>query len=189
MRKPAPHRPINAWKTAAAATGLSIRTDDMNGAGRSKEIAVRHDSHRAPARFRPTWAVLTLAALLTVPLLAAPVGAAPPATSITDVTITGTVVAQRADGPESCLWRMEVTIENFHGGGKYLWASLGSAQTSGYMVTPKTYVKGKVTSFVWETTAPLTHFPTVDTWVVRADNKKGPQGYATGSQANIGCGT
>lgn len=147
-----------------------------------------HDSRRAPARFRPTWVVLTLAALLAVPLLAAPVSAAPPATSITDVTITGTVVAGIADGSESCLWRMEVTIENFHGGGKHVWASLGSP-TRSYLVTPMTYVKGKVTSFVWETTAPLTYFPTVDNWAVRAENHKGPQGYATGTQANIGCGT
>ena len=149
---------------------------------------MRHDSRRAPARSRPTWLVLTLAALLAVPLLAAPASAAPPKTSITDVTITGTVVTATAEGAESCLWRMEVTIENFHGGGKHFWASLGSTAGS-YLVTPQTFVRGKVTSFVWETTAPLTFFPGVDNWVVRADNKKGPKGYATGTQANIGCGT
>jgi hypothetical protein len=129
--------------------------------------------------------VLTLAALLAVPLLAAPASAAPPKTSITDVTITGTVVTGAVDGAESCLWRMEVTIENFHGGGKHFWASLGSTAGS-YLVTPKTYVKGKVTSFVWETRVPVT---VVDTWVVRADNKKGTQYLVTRSGANIVCGT
>lgn len=149
---------------------------------------MRHDSRRAPARFRPTWLVLTLAVLLAVPLLAAPASAARPITSITDVTITGTVVTGAVDGAESCLWRMEVTIENFHGGGKHFWASLGSPARS-YLVTPMTYVKGRVTAFVWETTASLAHFPAVDNWVVRADNKKGPQGYAVGTQADIRCGT
>jgi hypothetical protein len=132
--------------------------------------------------------VLTLAALLAVPLLAAPASAAPPKTSITEVTITGSVVAGATEGAESCLWRMEVTIENFHGGGKFFWASMGSPDHA-IVSTPRTYVKGKVTSFVWEETADLDYFSAVDNWAVRAENKKGPQAFTIGTQANIECGS
>jgi hypothetical protein len=134
--------------------------------------------------------VLTLVVLLAVPLLALPASAAPPVTSITNVTVTGTVVTGTvtADGPGDCLWRMEVTIENFRGGGKNFWASLGSPASS-YLYSPRTYVKGKVTSFVWETTASLTYFPTVDTFAIRADNKKGNQDYWERTLAtDIECG-
>ena len=144
-------------------------------------------SLQAPARRWPTWLVLTLAALLAVPLLAVPVGAAPPVAAITGVTVTGTAPATAiAEG--ECIWRMEVTIENFHGGGKTIYASLGSP-TGYYLVTPPTDVKGKVTSFVWETTAPLTQFPAVANWVVHIDNNKGLQDTMISPVANIECGT
>jgi hypothetical protein len=144
-------------------------------------------SHQTPARVRPAWLVVTVAALLAVPLLALPAGAAPPVTSITDVSVTGTPTATvTADGTGECLWRMEVTIENFRGGGKNFSATLGSPALS-YLVTPKTYVKGKVTSFVWETTASLDYFPSVANWVVRADNNKGLQAFASLANANVEC--
>jgi len=149
---------------------------------------MRHDSRRRFTRCRPTWLVFTLAALLAVPLLAVPAGAAPPKTAITDVKITGTVVAGATEGAESCLWRMEVTIENFHGGGKFFWASLGSSDYA-HLYAPMTFVKGKVTSFVWEKTAALDYFSAVDNWAVRAENKKGPQALAIGTQTTIECGT
>jgi hypothetical protein len=116
--------------------------------------------------------------------LALPAGAAPPVTSITNVTVTGTATVT-AEGTGDCLWRMEVTIENFRGGGKSIYTSLGSPAPS-YYKQATTYVKGNVTSFVWETRVPVT---VVDTWVVRADNKKGTQYLVTRSGANIVCGT
>lgn len=141
----------------------------------------------ASARVRPTWLVLTLAALLAVPLLAVPASAAPPVAAITGVTVTGTAPAAAiAAGTGDCVWRMEVTIEKFHGGGKTVYASLGSP-TGSYRVT-ETDVKGKVTSFVWEISLPLTHFPEVDTWVVHIDNNKGLQATMINEVANIVCG-
>jgi hypothetical protein len=135
---------------------------------------VRHDIHRASSRFRPTWLVLTLAALLAVPLLAAPVGAAPPATSITDVTITGTL-----DGTGDCLWRMEVTVENFRGGGKTFTPNLGSPHGSRilYSPAPTIDVKGKATYLVWEHRESLTDFPAVANWAVNVANNKGQKDF------------
>jgi hypothetical protein len=133
--------------------------------------------------------VLTLAALLAIPLLAVPASAAPPVTAITSVTVTGTTTAAAlAEGTGDCVWRMEVTIENFHGGGKTIYASLGSP-TRSYLVTPPTDVRGKVTNFVWETTAPLTYFPAVANWVVHIDNNKGLQATMINPVADIVCGT
>lgn len=138
-------------------------------------------SLQAPARGWPTWLVLILAVLLAVPLSAVPAGAAPPVTAITDVTVTGEL-----SGTDHCIWRMEVTIENFRGGGKNFFASLGGP--NGSHDVERRYVKGKVTSFVWETRLPLTHFRSVETWAVSADNNRGRQATASRSVAGIVCG-
>lgn len=138
-------------------------------------------SHLTLVRVRSPWLVLSLAALLAVPLIALPAGAAPPTAVFTNVTVTGEL-----SGPDHCVWRMEATIENFRGGGKNFFASLGGP--NGSYEAERRYVKGKVTSFVWETELPLTHFGSVDTWAVSADNKRGRQATMSDRAAGIVCG-
>ncbi len=139
------------------------------------------DSRLYPAGVRSARLVVTLATLLVVSMLGLPAAAAPPVTSITDVTVSGT-----PNGADGCVWRMEVTIENFRGGGKNFFASLGSPASTLLLTTAD--VKGKVTTFVWEESASLLFFPSVDKWAVRAENNKGLQDMVTATAVNVECG-